>query len=62
MYVYIILFQSVNKFPFPNSTTLKYIHTLVTRTNMTFFLYLVAEIPVLFLEVMRHSVYTAKHR
>ena len=28
----------------------------------TGFLYLVAEIPVLFLEVMRHSEYTAKHR
>ena len=33
----IILFQSVNKFPIPNKTDLKYIHTFVTRTSMTAF-------------------------
>ena len=37
MYVYIILFQSVNTFQFPNTTALKYIHTFVTRTSMTAF-------------------------
>ena len=31
------LFQSVNKFPFPNKNALKYIHTFVTRTSMTAF-------------------------
>ena len=30
MYVYIILFQSVNKFPYPNTTALKYINTFVS--------------------------------
>ena len=37
MYVSIILFQSVNKFPFSNTTALKYIHTFVSRISMTAF-------------------------
>ena len=35
--IHVILFQSVNKFPFPNKTALKYIHTFVTRTSMIAF-------------------------
>ena len=35
--IHAILFQSVNKFPFPNKAALKYIHTFVTRTSMTAF-------------------------
>ena len=35
--IHVILFQSVNKFPFPNKTALKYIHTVVTRTSMSAF-------------------------
>ena len=38
MYIlYIILFLSVNKYPFTNTTALKYIHTFVARTSMTAF-------------------------
>ena len=37
MYACINLFQSVNKFSFPNRTALKSIHTFVTRTSMTAF-------------------------
>ena len=35
--IHVILFQSVNKFPFHNKTALKYIHTFVTGTSMTAF-------------------------
>ena len=37
--IHVILFQSLNKFPFPNKIALKYIHTLVTKTSMTAFDY-----------------------
>ena len=33
----VYVFQSVNKFPFPNKPALKYIHTFVTRTSKTAF-------------------------
>ena len=35
--IHVILFQGVNKFPFPNKPALKYIHTFVNRTSMTAF-------------------------
>ena len=38
MYIlYIILFLSVNQYPFTNTTALKYIHTFVAWTSMTAF-------------------------
>ena len=39
--IHVILFQNVSKFPCPNKTALKYIHTFVTRTSMTAFDYTV---------------------
>ena len=35
--IHVIIFQSVNQFPFPNKTALKYIHTFVTKTSITAF-------------------------
>ena len=37
LYVSHSSFPIVNKFPFPNTTALKYIHTFVTRTSMIAF-------------------------